>query len=893
MHMFTTQNSIRLIIMLMFTCISQTMNAQDPLDRKISVQFEELSLNEALIEISRIADIPVSFKGTSTLSMNTISIDESEISINDLLIKVLQPYFLTHKYERGQIFISKRKLRKYTVSGYVRDSISGESLPHANIYLPGTSRGTVTNAFGYFSFQIPEGRNTVIISFLGYGSKELNLDVNSNLTRNINLNPSLNLPPVVIIADPRDIRKPTLPKLPEDNLLAKRRLLGQLDFVGISDFFRELQWEPGVTSGADGAGGLHVRGGSLDQNLVTLDGVTVYNPYHYLGLFSIFDENLYKSGKIFKSGIPASYGGRLSSVIDLQTRDGNMSKHTATISTGLFLSSIQVEGPIDTAMTSYFVSARRTHVDPFIEDISRRVKENNGDVGFIDYKFHDINAKISTQLNERNRVFFTFYNGNDKYHNETVSEFVRNNDRITEEVFQDLDWGNTIAAISSNHLLGKDAQNIWSNSVSFSDFRFANADTLTFFQQSEFFRITELLFTGFNSQITDFSYKTSFDFNFGENQTLSTGLEFINHQFRPGIVGVNSDVIVDFDTEFLEILASLEQSDSIKANEGALYVQYSNRLTDNLLLNLGLRPSIFNVEGKTYINVSPRLSFYSFLSKTFHVGASIDRSVQYLHLLSSTDAGLPNDLWVPSTNLIPPETSWQFNLEARKSQGPYSMKLEGYYKKFDNLLAYQEGSILDLLLGDLIDASQWEEIVAVGEGRSYGTEFALSKSRGKTLFNLAYTLSWTDRQFDEINEGEPFRYRYDSRHRVDASVQHHFNDYWSINAQWTYGSGNTLSLPRNEFAFVTESGTIISVFNFGEKNSYTLPANHRLDVNVNYTWEKGKTNQGISFGVYNLYNRQNPFYIYLKRQKENPVQAELRQVSLVPILPSFRYFIKI
>lgn len=757
---------------------------------------------------------------------------------------------------------------KWTISGYVTDAKTGEKLIGATIYDTVSKMGAGTNEYGFFSLTIPLKDAYLRISYFGLETKYMSCPLGRQ-ELDIALKGIQDLQEVTVSSE--GAKKST----ENTNVGTIDLALDKVDrlpvLLGEKDVFRILQLLPGVKSGGEGSSGLYVRGGGPDQNLILLDGVPVYNASHLFGFFSIFNSDALSHVTLIKGGFPARYSGRASSVLDMRLKEGNLKNFNVEGSVGLISSRILVEGPIKKDKTAFSFSARRTYLDllvrPFI---------NNGDGG---YFFHDFNSKIHHKINKDHHIYFSGYFGLDKAFVKDKNQYVASDGTqyksLTEVAMK---WGNAIGAIRWNYRIGP--RLFLNTTATYSQYKFnLGLDDETNITHVDGTKSKETLSVGYLSGIRDWGLKSDFTFIPNPNHNIKFGIGDTYHTFTPGI---NYFIVEDNSTNFDTILGS----DRKFSHEFSIYAEDDHKISTRLKINYGLNYSVFFAQGREYPTLQPRVSGNFILNDKSSIKIGLSRMAQFLHLLSNAGIGLPTDLWVPATSLIKPIIAYQASGGYNRLIGKdYNLVIEGYYKKMNNIIQYKEGA-------DFIVVSEdWQNNVEVGQGWSYGGELFLEKKKGKLTGWIGYTLSWTQRQFDELNNGEKFFYRYDRRHDLSIALTYQINDKWDVGVVFVYGTGNAVTLGSQNYNSAVGFTQYSSPINyFDQLNGYRMPAYHRMDVGVNRTREK-KWGQGIlSWSVYNVYNRQNAFMLYT--QYKNNDQIGLYQASLFPIIPSFSWKFK-
>jgi len=647
-------------------------------------------------------------------------------------------------------------------------------------------------------------------------------------------------------------------------------------FLGETDVLKTIQLLPGIQSGSEGSSGLYVRGGSPDQNLILLDGSPVYNASHLFGFFSVFNTDAIKDVNIIKGAIPAHFGGRLSSVLEINMKEGNNKKYSGSITIGAVASKFVVEGPIIKGKTSFILSARRTYIDILARPF---MKGNNSG-----YYFYDINGKINHIFSMKDRLFFSVYTGDDKLF--TVDEFKY--DRQSEKSEFGLGWGNITSTLRWNHLY---SSKLFSNmNFTYSNFLFYNNVINTSKTDK---KITGINKINYNSGIKDYSGSIDFDFVPNLVHYIKFGGKVIHHRFNPGVTHFKKN-----DENTSEINQEMAPVKMHKNIESALYLEDDFRISSKLKANFGIHSSLFVTGNRYFFSFDPRIALrYLLWGWAFKI--SYTRMTQYIHLLTNSGVGLPTDLWVPSTKKILPQKGIQGAIGLSKSIKYYNnlfeLSVEGYYKTMNSLLEYKEGS-------DFIGLqSNWQDKVEIGSGRSYGIEFFIQKKSGNTTGWLGYTLSWTDRQFDNLNFGKHFPYRYNRPHDVSLAVIHTFpKSKIDLSFTWVYGTGNYITLGMAKYRSLASQNDVLNQNNesyeriyYGKRNNFRMAPYHRLDISAAIRWGK-RNNHRLSIGLYNVYSRKNPFFYYFGKKTggNGNEKTVLKQVSLFPILPAINYSYK-
>ncbi len=777
------------------------------------------------------------------------------------------------------VFVHQGFSQRYTISGRVEDGQSGELMISANIYDAKTLNGVITNVYGFYSLTLPAGNISLTCSFVGYKTRVIDINLIRDTVINILLEPSLEIGEVVISAErSRSAVESTQMSVTE---LSAKTIKSLPVLLGEVDVLKALQLLPGVQSGNEGTSGIYVRGGGPDQNLILLDGVPVYNANHLFGFFSVFNPDAIQNVKLIKGGFPAQYGGRLSSVLDIRMKEGNNKKFAAEGSVGIVSSKLTLEGPIWKERTSFIISGRRTYIDVLSQPLISWQASRNGLENFTaGYYFYDLNAKVNHRFSDRSRIYLSAYTGEDKAYLGTKE---RNKNFYWEDE-AGLGWGNFTTALRWNYVI---TPKLFSNtSLTFSNYNFV---TSLLDIQKENDVLSHRYEFQYDSGIRDWAAKIDFDFLPNPRHAIKFGYNHIYHTFRPGVTvfqieeGNMNNAI---DTTF--------GNTNINAHEWAVFAEDDWQVSTRLKINAGLHFSGFMVSDSTYTSLQPRISARYMVNETLSVKAAYSHMSQYIHLLSNTSIGLPTDLWVPVTDRIKPQKSIQYAAGVvYEPDDSWEISLEGYYKTMENLIEYKEGASFFSLQDD------WQDKVEIGRGLSYGLEMLARKQFGKTSGWIGYTLSWSKRRFENISFGEWFPYRYDRRHDLSIVLNQKINDRIDLGMTWVYGTGNAVTLALEKYASISSFWYGYQYFNgleyFERRNSYRMPAYHRLDIGINFRKETKWGERTWSFGAYNLYNRKNPFYLTFDQEygANGTVETVLKQYSLFPIIPSISYSFKL
>ena len=782
--------------------------------------------------------------------------------------------------------------QSYTISGYVTDESTGEILIGASLYDTISKTGTVTNTYGFYSITFRKDTSCLRISSVGYNTVYHTLDNKKSTTHTFSLVPAAETLSEVQIVGNKAVpieRNTTMGmiNIPVDQIKKLPSIGGETDVL------KSLQLLPGVQAGNEGTTGLFVRGGTPDQNLILLDGVPVYNISHLFGFFSVITPEAINNVNLIKGSFPARYGGRLSSVIDITMKEGNLKKISGSCSIGLLASRLTVEGPIWKNRTSFLFNARRTYIDILARPFTTR-KERSGDGQSklsSGYYFYDLNGKINHTFSTRDKLFFSIYSGRDSFYSK-YKENRSTNYSISELTNKSaLNWGNITSVLRWNHIVT--SKIFLHTSLAYTSYNYetsAQGDQKTEVPMSPAASSSSSLRFKYISNISDLIGNVDVDYHPNTKHSIKIGGAYIFHRFNPGI------------NVFSEQTGTQSSTVDTTLGDKAMLVPEINFYAEDefsigaiFKANLGLRYSTFIVNSKTYSSLQPRILTCFMLTPTTSLKLSYCTNQQFIHLLTNSGVGLPTDIWVPSTSIIKPQQSQQYAIGIAKTINKYELSVESYYKQMQNVIEYKDG--FNFLNG----AYNWEQSVEVGKGETYGAEFFVQKKEGNTTGWIGYTLAWNYRQFKNLNEGKPFPFKYDRRHDISIVVMHKFNDHIDISGSWVFGSGNAVTLPTQLYKSVpgnynSEFHNIFTDQYLGDaslvdaipsRNNMRMRAYHRLDLSLNLTKKKKRGVRTWNFSIYNVYGRQNPLYYYYKTDSKG--NRTVQQYSLFSVIPSVSY----
>ena len=774
----------------------------------------------------------------------------------------------------GLIFNSVNANQNFTISGYVRDAATGETLIGANISVSKENKTVNTNNYGFYSITLKEGVYQIAVSFVGYQTQFIEVDLNQDKQLNIDLASSQKLSEeVIVISNKREnnVKSAQMGKvnLPMEQIKSVPAFLGEVDLLKV------VQFIPGVRNAGEGSSGLYVRGGGPDQNLILLDDAIVYNSGHLFGFFSIFNSDAIKNVSLIKGGMPAQYGGRLSSVLDVSMKEGNNKELQVEGGIGLIASRVSIQGPIKKEKASFIISARRTYIDALTKPFVNKESQFYGS----GYYFYDLNAKANYKFSEKDRLYISGYFGRD------VFDFAN----VRQSLKIKIPWGNATGTLRWNHVFNN---KLFANtSAVYNDYNFS------FSGEQNNFKVK------LSSGIRDLTLKHDLDFYPASNLKIKFGALYTHHRFIPSVVSGNQDSI-----EFNPLSAQIKY-----AHEAAVYAQQEWDLSKKIKINAGLRYSFFQQTGpfklftndlngnridsivyknskavKTYGGLEPRFTMRYEIDNKSSVKGSITRNLQYIHLVSNAGTTLPTDIWVPSTYKVKPQISWLYAIGYFKNfeNNMFETSLELYYKQMENQIEYEEGYTPNTL-------QDTENSFTFGKGWSYGSELFINKVKGKLTGWIGYTLSFTNRKFPELNNGNSYPAKYDRRHDMSIVGMYEISPKWKVSAAFVYGSGNAATLPQR---FYIVEGNLTQ--EYSNINQYRLPSYHRLDLAATLTPKRNLNRKWKSewvFSIYNAYSRQNPYFIYFDQEgsaQDGTLKVQAKQVSLFPIIPAVTWNFK-
>ena len=857
----------KILLIVIFIFAASGLSAQSVKDRMdaISLQFGVTFVYESGLDLT----IPCKVEGPIKPDL--------EDNLHDVFDDTGIKWTLRGKY----ISIKYAPVKRYTIRGHVTDAASSETLIAAGVLTH--AAGTVSNEFGFYTITLPEGEYDIHFSYIGYEGVTAHVRLYSDKVLNVALRGNAELEAATIISRVESgiyaTRAGSI-DLPANVIASAPALLGEADVL------KTMQLLPGVQGGMDGFSSIFVRGGGDDENLLMLDDVPIYNPAHMLGIFSVFTPEAVKKVTLYKGDFPARYGGRVSSVVDVRTSDGDMHEFHGTFSTGLLSDKLHLEGPIRKGMTSYSVSARMLHTFLFTPILKAFKVTSN-------YYFYDLNAKINHRFSDRDRIYAGIYHGRDYFQNDQIQPWENNgNAMVSSNDYMRYRWGNSLGTFRWNHVFG---DRLFSNTT-----LFVNAYNASMTENSEYY-LKDLESGLVSSNINDYSLHTGIcDYGFKSDFTwdplpshcIRFGTAATLHRYSPSS---RSSVIEVEDTANPELDTLFRNTDSslMYGREFSLYAEDDFVLGKRLRINAGLHLALFGCQGRYYFSPQPRLAARYDITGDLALKAGYSRMAQYIHHLSSGSIGLPTDIWVPVTRNIRPVTSDQVNTGAVWTGIPaWELSADVFWKETDAVVDYKDAAVASM------GASTWDRGVAMGHGRAYGLELLARKTEGATTGWVSYTLSKSDRIYPDgsVNNGEWFPSHYDRRHLIAVCADHRFNSRIDASASWYFASGAAMSVPTRTSVVVGYEGYERYTSYVPCRGNYRLPPSHHLDLSVNFKKQLKNGERTWNFGIYNVYARKNPNVLEYDvigsvygENRDYYAKVRVRQTSFLIFLPSFSY----
>lgn len=857
---------MRRLLFSLFFILPLIASSQKMEEVRISLQLRDVSLQTVIQRIESLTPFRFLAKAEDIEHETNISLQATNQSVNNILKQVVAGRNLEFRQVGMNILLTRKQpktnaAQKFSLHGTIRSAKTGETIIGATVTIAGGSVATSSNEYGFYSLTLPEGQYKVHVSAVGLVTTQVDVDLTKDTQLSLNLQEeSKELAAVTVTASATGTNRKT-PQMSMEriNLQSVRNIPV---IFGERDILKTIQLLPGVKSAGEGNSGFYVRGGTADQNLILLDEAPVYNPSHLLGFFSTFNSDAIKNVTLYKGAMPAQYGGRLSSVVDIKMNDGNNQDVDVSGGIGLIASRLMVEGPLQKGRSSFLISGRRTYADLFLRllgDSSLRKAH---------LYFYDLNTKLNFQLSGKDQLFLSGYFGRDV---------------LSQEDLAGIDWGNSTGTLRWNHLFN---QRLFSNT----SFIYSNYDY-------EIITNAEATHYHIRSRIRDWNLKEEAQWYANDHNTVTFGVNAIYHTIKPGEISVGNDA------------GTL--SDDLQdryALESAVYASNTWKASDKWGLTYGLRLSAFSILGegdyynlnsegevtdtlhyssgqivKTYLDPEPRIAASYQLNETSALKISYTRNVQNLHLVSNSTSASPTDKWVASTNIIKPEKADQLAVGYYKTltDPRYELNIEAYYKTMQNVIDYRNGA-------EIFTNEPIETQLLFGKGRAYGVEWLLKKKSGRFSGWISYTLSKTERKIEGINNNEWYNARQDRTHDIAIVAIYQLNKKWTLSANWIYYTGDAVTYPTGKYRVDNEV-----YFYFSERNGYRMPNYHRLDLGATRQLKKGKNfSSELNFSLFNAYGHANAYQIRFRESKTDPSKTEAVQTSLFTFVPSITYNFK-
>lgn len=867
---------MRIISLFYFLFLVSPLFGQNPLTQKLDFKIQNHSVTEALNELSAKSGIPIAYSKQFFSDTTPITLSFQQERLEVILKAIIQTYPIDYKANGRRILLFRKKQDRYILSGYLRDQDSRERLIGATVYCSELELGTITNEYGFYSLSLPPGRRTLEYRYLGYEPKLVAVQVDQDQSQYVNLQASTTLQEVLVTAG-SDQGFSFEGSTHSNYDLSKDFLQNVPGLGGEKDVLRAAQLLPGIQSGSDGLGGIQVRGSDNGHNLMLMDGVPVYIPFHLMGALSVYNAQTVQSAKVLKGSFSARYGGRLSSVFDIHTRDGNKREWTFQTGANFLNTQAVIEGPLIADKSSILIAARYLPVDFLLNPSFNRIFFNDSNER-LDFNFYDFNVKWNWAISDQDQLFLSFFNGKDDFFGETQFE-------EEDEYEFSLGWQNQILALRWNHVF---SGQLFSNLTLTRSLYEFNYSSLSRFESEEE-EITEIAFYGNASRNQDWALKWDLDYLINTQHQLHFGAGISAKTFEPESVFFDEEdaFIQDLETFNIEAFEAFYEIDLIHAFEGYAYLEDHWQLTPSWQLNTGLRLSAFGQAETSYFNWEPRISSQYQFEKGASLKLAYSRMVQYLHLISSGALRLPNDIWLPSSEIIRPQSADLFELGLHFPLGKkLNFSMETYYRDMNNLYTYPELGILQIEPSDEIS----EEFIR-GEGESYGMEWTLQKQGIRFGGWLNYTLAWSNRRFAEENLELAYPFIFDQRHQVKSFLYFQSSENLRFSFNVLYNSPTPISAAVN-FEDSLDGSFLLDPNPDGERNQLRATAYHRIDFNINYSFRKKNLEHRFDLGVYNLLNRENITFYNLIFTDEDSGSFDLESVAGMPLLPSFSYLLK-
>lgn len=853
----------------------------------LSIEAKQEPIQEIMKKIEHQTGMTFSYDPSILKGISRITFKSDNQSISECLTRLFQKLPLSYQINGTHIILKKRP-RSVTISGFVRDKATTEYLIGASVYDSRTQKGTATNNHGFFSLTLPVGAVRLETSYIGYGRFSHTFQpLERDTVMEILLESGEALAEVVVTGS-NDTQNPIQAPQMGTIKITRKMIKTIPTLFGEADVIKALQTQPGVSAGTEGLAGMYVRGGNGDENLYMIDGIQLYQVNHLGGLFSAFNAEALKDVDFYKSAFPARYGGRLSSVVDVHTKDGNMKVYHGSAMLGLTSGNLNFEGPIIKDRTSFNASFRRSWLDALSAPglaIYNKIQKKKGEKFSARYAFTDLNLKVNHHINDRSQAYVNFYFGQD-FLKGGSSEFSVGDDitPFENKDFGKMRWGNIALSSGWSYVFNNKMFGTVTLAYSHYQSKLKQETSQYYGTEGDKDYSSRFIETSTRNGINDFGVHANFDYIPTPAHHIRYGTDYLYHRFSP-------EYIEEKTSENLSPTKRTTGDERLSANELAVFAEDDWAISPIVRANAGLRLNMYNIQKRTYVSLDPRLSVRFLLTRDLSLKASYARMNQYVHQINESYMSLPTDMWMPVSKKLKPLESDQVSVGAYYNlHKDYSFSVEGYHKWMNHLLDYKDGyNFLPSFVG-------WEEKLAAGKGWAYGAEFIARKETGRITGWIGYGLMWSDRQFDEINNGKRFPAKYDNRHKLNIVANWKINEKLELTGSWTFMTGNrvTVAFENYEDLGLTPVPPLLpegGLDYFTERNNVRLPAYHRLDLGINIYRPKKNGHLGIwNISVYNAYCQMNPITIH-KRSWIN-YSHYFETLSLLPIIPSISYTYK-
>lgn len=872
----------------------------ESLTKRININYDGPDFTAVLNQISQQTQIRFAYQSNILPNKKSFAIHITNTQAKKAIRDILHQQGLDYKSNSENILVitkwshpnhadSVDNHNGNIIAGRITQFGTGERLVKASVFLPQLNIYQLTDEFGVFKFPIRSKRRTIkaeyiaqtgdslllIVTYPGFQTYLDTLFYQRNYFLNIQMIPQLERIEATLITAKNDISRPGVKMGMSDQFNISAAKLNKMpSLLGEADILRSLSLNPGVVTGSEGMLGMYVRGGAADQNLVLLDEVPVFNAYHLYGMFSTFNSDIVKSAQMNRGSFNAEYGGRLSSVIAVQSIDGNENQWQGNVSLGLLTNKILLQGPIWKNRTTIALAVRRSNFDYLTQPVVQAIFKDNNNINL--YNFYDINAKLNHQFSEKSSLSLTYYAGGDKASFIEKHRVINPEKDYSRKREQSNGWGNQIASLRWQYMPNEKTRFTAKAYISQYNFNQFNDFHLKINYQSDTIKKVDD-YTSYNLtnglKDMDFSAKVAVQLNKFLGIRLGGG--YTQHTFTPG----DRTLYTQIDS----VKRSYQYNDrKVVTPEIYSHGQIEYHHPKIGYFDLGIRITYFGLgEKQFYVRPEPRFNYRYKINQRIWVKASASQNIQFFHQLNNLAMGLPSDLWVPSVAGLEPSIARQSAIGMTRAGKHYQLSSEIFYKKFYNLLEYKENAVY------ATSAVNWEQMVTQGGGEAKGMELLIEKTTGKLTGWASYTLMYNTRQFAQINQGKVFPSRYDRRHNINLVGIYQFSKVFTISGTWTFNTGFAYTLPSGIYPSPTATDPYAEIYIYGNRNNARARDNHRLDLSAQYVIKSKSFLQTWSFGLYNCYNRQNPFFITLAYNPQG--NRSLYQLSLLPIIPHLNY----